>query len=459
MSDQAQNSDLGGSRVIEIEGKRFAAGLLWWPLESEATQKKEIAEFAQEEGMNLVTVHSSAMNLMAGFAKAEPAQLKLFDGAWSLASVLATKLGDSWIGVFDLEDGNCVLVAVSDGAVVPGCDLVGEVSSIREQLLEMSHARQWSEVYISNEELASYFDGVKVKSIELKDVLSDRKYDRAYRLRPIKQTVDPKIMLAAIGLVLVGGALYGWNWYQGKKEAQFLEQAQRDAEMQQLMQLDEDRKEALNHVAKLQIKPDWLSEPPAHQIMGRCVEGILQLPLSVAGWTLSNAKCDSKEVVGTYQQFLGSSAFDFSYAAQEHVASGRISAVGDSKGDGQLILDLNTVYPVSPRLKEELIDDKQWQAHWLAHFQWLGMQSTVTERPHQKQEEPAQSIIDLIGLEKATPEPPWWTKYEWSYQSEGIRADRPLKGIAGQGLTVKQVQLNIQGDTWAWGAQGEVNVR
>jgi len=445
------------ARVIEIEGKRFVAGLLWWPIDVGGNQKKEIAQFAQKQDMNLATVHTTAMGVMAGFAKAAPSQIKLYDGAWSLAPILAEKLGESWLGVFDLEDGNYVLVAVHEGAIVPGCDMVGDLEYIRSYYNEVSHTHNWDKVYVGDERMASLFDSDIVnKDLELKQVLSEKRWNKEYKLRSLQRSMDPRLVLAGIALLLVGGALYGWNWYSGQKAAQELARAQMEAQAKRLERADRDREAALDLVASLAAKPTWYDEPAAAAVLGSCAAAINQLPLTVAAWKITGASCDGNAVSASYERFAGTTILDFYQAAQALREAGVFSSVNAQADTAEVNVQLQTL---PARGHEELLEEGGWTRNWIAHFQTLSVDSTLKNIPHPEPPPPDVSIVDLLGPEKAVPEQPWWSTHEWSYQADSVRPEQVLGAVPPAGFVVKSVDLTVEQSSWKWSAKGEIHVK
>src|SRR3546814_18540306 len=102
--------------------------------------------------MNLMLIYSG-LATQAGFASVTGNEIKLYKGAYSLAAVLADRFGEpSWIGVFELDDGNYVLIAVKDGSITPGYDVVGDIGLIRERAIELKHAFKGATVYLPADE-------------------------------------------------------------------------------------------------------------------------------------------------------------------------------------------------------------------------------------------------------------------------------------------------------------------
>src|SRR3546814_19358074 len=111
------DQDANPARIIKVNKRRFVVGLAWRPIDKVSAAAKEARLLAKEEDMNLMLIYSG-LATQAGFASVTGNEIKLYKGAYSLAAVLADRFGEpSWIGVFELDDGNYVLIAVKDGSI------------------------------------------------------------------------------------------------------------------------------------------------------------------------------------------------------------------------------------------------------------------------------------------------------------------------------------------------------
>lgn len=130
--------------ITTVNGKQFVSGLFWQPLTRPRAYMKEAREIGKREGMDIVAIRHSTI-MQAGFVGKNQGVLK---GMYSIAATLAGKLGSSWLGVFELDDGRYVFVAVNDGAIVPGCDMVGDRDEVREKLAYIYGLFSWEKVYV-----------------------------------------------------------------------------------------------------------------------------------------------------------------------------------------------------------------------------------------------------------------------------------------------------------------------
>ncbi|WP_254914441.1 type 4b pilus protein PilO2 [Pseudomonas aeruginosa] len=116
--------------VTTVNGQSFVSGLFWQPLSKPRAYMQEAREIGKREKMDIVAIRHGSI-IQAGFVSKNAGVTK---GMYSLAAALAGALGESWLGVFALGAERYALVGVKDGAILPGCDIVGDQVEIQEKL-------------------------------------------------------------------------------------------------------------------------------------------------------------------------------------------------------------------------------------------------------------------------------------------------------------------------------------
>jgi len=467
MSDLMMESGVSRvGRLIKINDKTFVTGLQWWGLGKPSTAKKEMQEQAKSRKMNLGLVYAG-IALQAGLARVPSGEVKAFDGAWSLAAVLSTKLGPSWFGVFDLDDGNFATIAVNDGRVIPGCDEVGDFEATQSLIQSMGAMYSWSKIYISDERLTQGLDESVLEGRTIQDILGkDKRWDSSLKPLTLQSGIKPWVLMARAATVVLVGAGAWWKFY-AEHRAEIARQevidqqnaalgAKRLTDIRQAQQLVDDRT----------IKPSWPNEPAASAVISVCVQGLNRLPVSIAGWVLQSMSCTGPALDATYARSVGSTMALFDAAARRMRDSGAISSytVLAEKGTVKM-LDKSLM----PRGDQPLLDFRPWSMTWLSHFQSLNLPVHMDKVNFPPPPPPERSLIDLLGKEKAVPPPPWWETYKWTFDVEGPSAidvlEPLMKAQFTTGFVIKKISKTFSDSksstagAGAWHAEGEIHVR
>ena len=196
-------SSLAQVQVLHYHGQSFVVGLLWHPLSSLTGYMREARQFGREQAMDIVAVRRTDSIIQAGFAARSAGAVK---GMYSLAAVLAGQLGDSWIAAWRIapNEDRYGLVAVFEGAVIPGSDRVGSAEDIQrkvEQLLGRSI--HFAETFLPEE----FQRGGR--PLEIEALLEPRHLRREHRLRPLVFGLSPgeRIRVARVGILLIASLI------------------------------------------------------------------------------------------------------------------------------------------------------------------------------------------------------------------------------------------------------------
>lgn len=436
--------------IVPINGRQFVSGLFWQPLTRPRAYMKEAREIGKREGMDIVAIRHSVI-MQAGFVAKNQGVVK---GMYSLAASLASQLGNSWLGVFEIDEDQFALVAVHDGAIVPGCDLIGDRDEISNKLRVVYNYFNWGVVYAP----ASFeFGG---EPLDIKTVLQSSNLKKENQLRPLTFGLSPKeLVLVGTALVLAIGGLFGyseWMKYQEKqrREAAIRAEQARRAELEMLnaKAKKEQTQKALDH--------PWAKQPAAEDFARECIGAIYGLQLSVAGWIFQEAKCDGKAVVATYKRKDMASINEFlTEAKTAFTVSPTIAADGDS---ASLSLPLDVKYggddPLPP------VDSAT--ADFSSHLQKLGIVIKLAEKPVQAPQPPAAGGLpgqpQQPGKDAAQPPAPVpdWKTFTFKIDTE-IAPGVVFAGMRSDGLRFTDLGVRLQDEVpkLIWNVAGELNAK
>lgn len=442
------------ARVIEINGKQFSVGLLWQPLSSPASMKEETVQFAKSEQMNLAVIYSGT-TVQAGFIAAPADHIKLFTGTYSLACVLADSLGDSWVGAFELEDGNWIMLAVHDGVIVPGCDVIGSRDDIEMHLGDIASMHPWQRVYLSDLALVSSFpQDADPEQVALGELLGHKKYKRAHKIFEVRDGISKNMLMIIGALVALGMLGFGANWYW--KDAKLRKQAELMvmSKAKKEARIEADKKMWQQRVEAAAEKPSWPNEPQAKDVIAVCRSAFDDMPLSLAGWPLAKASCVPGKLTAEYAFLPGTTMADF-YRKVEGLRNINVInnfSVFPDKGTVEFALPEPVV-----RGEQELPVFNSWVVGWLSHFQMLRLNAELTLVAPKERRPVSQEAVDLLGVEGATPPLPWWQAYSWKFSTQGISVMDILGALPNEGFVVQELSVNAEGGAiWQWRASGQI---
>lgn len=283
--------------LLPLKGHDAAvAGLIWQPIHTVRNIQHEAKSLIQNEKCKYYLTHVVGSRAQCGMTNNLPKGKR----CWSAVMLLRESLGDSWLGLFRLPDNRFWLAAIENGVVVPGGDtLFQDEMQARERYRDYEGLFPWQRKYIDG--LAD-IDG---EDIHLATVLQKVELKKSYRITFVQEFSRQLKLIATRGLgglLILGVAFGGWNYYQQKKEQERLERLR----MEQLARLKTSGFE--NDV--------WKRTPPASELLSSCVSNIGKYPTNIAGWTFVDAVCDGKKNIVNYKIGKNATSKDFSSAMQ-----------------------------------------------------------------------------------------------------------------------------------------------
>jgi len=280
--------------VIGVNGKQFVCGLTWKILEHNRTYMKEARVFGKEHDMDMVAIRRGRA-LQGGFAPKSEQRLR---GMYSLAAALAGKLGDNWIGVFALSGERYAFVAVHEGSVMIGRDLVGDLATIEFEFndtlnLLMSDTRStWGEngkgIVVGPADWAFTND-----HRTLEELLQPKQLRNEYRLRPLT-------LLGGASIVVIAALVMGyfkWQAVQDQKRS-----AQAAAAMVQLQNAQAEQDSAAAAARQNSVVRPWEHLPTVETFIAACQAFWAQTPVSLGGWIFVGGQCGPGKALATYKR-------------------------------------------------------------------------------------------------------------------------------------------------------------
>lgn len=275
--------------MAEVHGKRLAGGLLWVPLESLRHYKREAREEGKKRQKDMVAIRKSPKRIQAGFA---PKTKKRVKGIYSLASVLASQLGENWLAVFQTGPDKFAMVAVIDNQILPGRDRMGG----REEIEALMH-ETWSEMkgQVQPEPVIAPPDwNFSSDTRTLAEVIGPKDFKKEHELRPLAfGLTGGEVVQIAAGAAVLGSIAFGTYTFLEKKKAAAAEEAAiAAANAEQLKAIESKREPA---------RP-WVSLPAVNTLLDACAQHMSATPLSIGGWVLGNVKCAPGRATALYNR-------------------------------------------------------------------------------------------------------------------------------------------------------------
>ncbi len=440
-------SDGGQARtsvtIVQINGKQFVSGLFWQPLTRPRAFMQEAREIGKREGMDIVAIRHSII-MQAGFVAKNEGVGK---GMYSLAASLASELGNSVLGVFQIDEDQFALIAVHDGAIVPGCDVIGNREEIKDKLTQVYNYFDWQQIIAPE----SFEFGGQERDIQ--DILTPAKLKKENQLKALTFGLTSReIFLGAMILALIGAGVFGYSAWTKNQQRLQREAAIRAEQIRQaeLAKLNENSKKAQSQKA---LEHPWAKQPSAEDFAQACIQQIHGLELAVGGWVFQEAKCDGKAVNVSYRRKDTASANDFlAEAGSVFTVPAFIANDGDSA---------TVSVPISIKFggDDPLIPADEAANDFISGFQKIGIPIKLVEKPVQ-----GPAPMPTLPGEQAAPLPPGpapdWKTFGFEIKTD-YSPEVVFAGVKSNGLRFTEIAVNLKEDTASlgWSVKGELNAK
>ncbi|SHN12609.1 Pilin accessory protein (PilO) [Pseudomonas asturiensis] len=426
-------------QILSYHGKTFVTGLFWHPLGSLNGYMREARQFGRQEKMDIVAIRHTQSIIQAGFVARSAGAVK---GMYSLAATLAGQLGSSWFAAWRLttDEDRYALVAVYEGAVIPGYDLVGTADEIQRKVRQLlSRSINFEKSYLPAE-----FDKDAVP-LDIDVLLSPANLRREYQLRPLAfgLSTHELMRLAALCAVLVCLTLSWQQWKAYKNrlilEANIAAEKQRQAELEELSQ-------RTNQTQTIQaLEHPWAKRPTAIDFIEGCNSSIDWLPPSIAGWIFISAECNGELISASFMRTGNSTTDGFLEATRGYLIDSPLFSADRNNASIRLGLHLKLAGDEELSSAEEAFSRL---TSWL-HAQSLAptFKEVVDVLP-QPAPLPGQSTI-------VPPLVPDWKHFEFSYDSS-LPPAVALRGVPDTGLRVREIKTSMRNKKLTWTVTGDL---
>lgn len=429
-------------QLIEINGAKFVSNLYWYQLSSVTRYMKEARDFGDKHNCDIVAIRRRA-RIQAGFVSRDSGALK---GMYSLAASLAAILGDSWCGAFVLPDGRYAVVAVHDGMVAPGFDLIADRDVAMKRLGEAMNTFNYPDDAIfapADFELAP-------AEKDIRTLLVAKALRSELRLKSLKFGMTQRELatiggaVVAVALILLAFALWEHHVTEAEEQQAILIQHQRK------VALDKLNETARKKLLLSALAHPWATQPNAADFLRACQGAIDALPLSISGWVFQAATCNSSALTANYARRTG--------VTQNQFVSG-----------AQLISNLPVTFPTAdtgtigtlikmPAGGDDAIPDADTaQQNLFSNFQALdldGLSITADEKP----------VVLKLPTMPGVPQDPnlkppaaTWRQIHFIVKGAALEPDRLLAHYPDRsGVRIDSIQTTLVADkaTLSWTIEG-----
>lgn len=422
---------------VLVNGRQFLSGLYWQPLSSARSYMSEARAIGKKQGWDVVAIRKGE-RIQAGFVSRNSGVTK---GMYSLAATLAGILGKTWIGAFAIDDGRYAVIAVRDGSIIPGYDIILDREKAREEIQKAYNLFTKGaavEVYVP----ASFEYGGK--ELQLEELLQPKNLKSQYRLRPLSFPVGRLVLVAA----LLGVVFVGWTEYQAylREQALKIEAENERKKAEDLAKLNARAKAAQQAKA---LEHPWAKTPGAQDMATHCVVQIHSVPLSLGGWMVETAKCEGDQLTAEVHRSGGTVA-SLREAAAQNVFEPPI--ITDNGEKATLIRRMEPIQLVGD---DPLQDPDDVQTRIVSHLQMLGMQYDMTEKAVVLPE-----IQQVPGEPVVPPPQPTWRHFPFRFEG-ALNPKEVLKGMGAlEGIRVSSIKVQVSAEgTVLWMTTGDIYAR
>lgn len=279
--------------VIEVNGAHFASGLTWVPLTKPHNYMDEARQIGKQSGMAMVAIRKRDAVIQAGFAPKSAQKLR---GVYSLAAALSGQLGDNWIGIFQLADDRFAFIAVHDGLVMVGRDMVADRATVESEFNDVFNLlsnESTTERWTDHGRIVAPADwDFATDHFTLEDLLQPKALRNEFRLRPLRFNLTTREIVLIGGTVLMlAGGVFGFLQWQKAKDAK-----KNAAAVAAQLALDEE----VRRQAEAAIVKPWESAPQVGVMLDACRAHWESVPLSLGGWLFKAGTCSQSGAAATY---------------------------------------------------------------------------------------------------------------------------------------------------------------
>ncbi|NRN28681.1 type 4b pilus protein PilO2 [Photorhabdus heterorhabditis] len=424
-------TETGVERAMQIKlyGKTLVAGIIWQPPVT-ALARSNIRRSGIAAGFTLVVRHRVGRCIQVGYIPKEAGAL----GCYSLAVILAKAVDKpNWIGAFCLPDGQYALVAVHQGAIMSGRDLIGTREEIEAKLCDTVQLVEgangvWNAIY-APPEFESPWPEMSLVQLLPKSALR-KSIGQIESLTGEMSKYQIKVFGMTVGTVfLLAGGWWMWHIYQQNTAIRVPDLS--------------------NEVVEVPPPHPWLAQPKMAWQFSAWNKALAKVPLSLAGWQVESIMLDTNTVSVSYQRHDGMPINIFQVAAINIFRAGPVISNGGEQA--QVLIPFEQPQGHDQGNNDDVLQPSdQALIELMSYFQALGLPSpALTEGASVLPPPPPL----LPGGETRVWSNPDWQTYDWTLTSQ-LSPDALFSGKPLPGLRVTSARIVLSDGFPEWKLSG-----
>lgn len=341
-----------GSGVATVGRRPYAVGL-YWENSPSGRVSQAAKEAARQPGQQaeFYAVRAGDKGGRVPQFGLSPAGANHKNGMPAFAACLANQQPGSWAGAFRLREGTVITVVRDDLVVPDGDQFFVDEGEARDRLLQEIGFGGLQRIYAPE---AWGVPGADTMPVSL--LLNDY---AGVKLQPIE--IPKRLIIGGVAAAVILALVIGIGWYIQEKNAE-----EAAAEAQRLAALEKARQAANNLVPgalmpqKIEYPPPerfWEEKPLPMTVIAACHQGLNQVPAAIAGWHLTQLKCNGTTISTEWQRLTN--AFTVTPPA---------FVISETGASASMNINLPTL---TSRGTEELVDSAEVTQRYL-HQDWPG---------------------------------------------------------------------------------------
>ncbi|MQL48570.1 type 4b pilus protein PilO2 [Photorhabdus khanii] len=412
---------------IKLYGKTLVAGIIWRPPVT-VLARSNMRRNGIAAGFTLAVRHRVGQGIQVGYIPKEVGA----SGNYSLAAALAKVVDKpNWIGAFRLSDGHYALVAVHQGAIMAGRDLIGPREEIEAKLRDTVQLVEgangvWNAIY-APKEFESLWPEMPLVQLLPKSALK-KSVGQLESLTGEMSKYQIKLFGMTTGLVLLlVGGWWGWHIYE-----------------QNTVLIIPD----VPHEVEIPPPHPWLTQPRMEWQFSVWKRALARVPLSLAGWQVESILLDTDTVSVSYQRHEGMPINIFQVAAINIFRSGPVISNGGEQA--QVLIPFNQQSEDLPEGGDDALPSSdQALIGLMSYFQALGLPPPVLTESASVLPPPPPTVE---GETHVWANPDWQT-YSWTLSSQ-LPPDALFSGKPLPGLRVTSARIVLSDGFPQWELSG-----
>ncbi|MBS9423218.1 type 4b pilus protein PilO2 [Photorhabdus caribbeanensis] len=424
-------TETGAERAMQIKlyGKTLVAGIIWRPPVTVLT-RSHIRRNGIAAGFTLAVRHRVGRSIQVGYVPKEAG----VPGCYSLAAVLAKAVDKpNWIGAFHLPDGHYALVAVHQGAIMSGRDLIGTREEIEAKLRDTVQLVEgangvWNAIYAPKEFESPWLE-VPLAQLLPQSALR-KSVGQLESLTGEMSKYQIKLFAMTAGTVfLLAGGWWMWHIYKQNTEIRVPDLS--------------------NEVVEVPPPHPWLAQPTMESQFSTWNKVLAKVPLSLAGWQIEVIMLDANAVSVSYQRHDGMPINVFQVAAINIFRAGPVISNGGEQA--QVLIPFEQSQSHDQENNDDVLQSSdQALVELMSYFQALGLPPpTLTEEASVLPPPPS----PLPEGETRVWANPDWQTYNWTLTSQ-LAPDALFSGKPLPGLRVTSARIVLSDGFPEWKLSG-----